>query len=53
MKLTMIEPLPHEPTKMQHTFNCECGNFNQLKFVKATLAQGIYPCVLDHVRASD
>ena len=49
----MIEPLPHEPTKMQHTFNCECGNFNQLKFFKATLAQGVDLRVVDNVMASD
>ena len=36
----MIEPLPSEPTKMQHTFTCECGNFEQHKFLKATLALG-------------
>ena len=36
MRLTMIEPLPNEPTKMQHTFTCECGNFDQYKFLKFT-----------------
>ena len=36
MKLTMIEPVFYEPTKMQHSFTCpQCGEVEQYKFLKA------------------
>ena len=36
MKITMVEPLPHEPTMMQHTFECVCGDKARFKFPKKT-----------------
>jgi hypothetical protein len=39
MRLTMVEPLPLEPNKMQHSFICPmCGTFKQFKYLK-----GIFP----------
>ena len=35
MKITMIEPLPAEPTMMQHTFVCDgCSDVAKFKFKK-------------------
>ena len=34
MKITMVEPLHHEPRMMQHTFECVCGAKARFKFPK-------------------
>jgi hypothetical protein len=36
MKITMVEPLQDEPTMMQHTFECACGEKARFKFPKKT-----------------
>ena len=35
MKIAMVEPLPDEPTLMQHTFVCTCGERASFKFLNA------------------
>jgi hypothetical protein len=34
MKITMVEPLPNEPSMMQHTLECVCGEKARFKFSK-------------------
>jgi hypothetical protein len=34
MKIAMVEPLHNEPTLMQHTFVCACGETASFKFPK-------------------
>ena len=35
MKISMIEPLPMEPDKMQHSYTCaQCGEVERYKFLK-------------------